>query len=163
MGNLLVRFPSSFLFCPPSLSLLRFFCSSARHTDSLNAVNLDVCVRSEIDHFTLPQDPFLGFTAATGDVSDNHEIVSVETHSIVHKPLSKGGTGRGRQLPGAYGSAGKTGDRGGTGGPGILRRTFGAIVGFVWFLIKVALVLGVIGGVVLYFYKHKRVHNAKRF
>lgn len=123
-----------------------------------------MCVCSEIDHFKLPQDPFLGFTAATGDVSDNHEIVSVETHSIVHKPLSQGGTGRGRQVPGAYGTTGKKGDTGGTGGgPGWIRRTFSAIVGFVWFLIKVALVAGVIGGVVLYCYKHKRVHNAKRF
>lgn len=118
---------------------------------------------SEIDHFKLPPEPFLGFTAATGDVSDNHELVSVETHSIVHKPLSQGGTGRGRALPGAWGKTGKAGATGGASGPGVIRRFCSAVFGFVWFLLKVALVVGAVGGGVFYFYRYKRVHSAKRF
>lgn len=39
-------------------------------------------------NLTIPHNPFLGFSAATGDVSDNHEIISVATNHIVYKKRS---------------------------------------------------------------------------
>ncbi|KAL1922763.1 uncharacterized protein VTP21DRAFT_9139 [Calcarisporiella thermophila] len=37
----------------------------------------------EISNVTLPSMPYLGFSAQTGDVSGNHDILSISTHSIV--------------------------------------------------------------------------------
>ncbi|KAK1922054.1 lectin [Papiliotrema laurentii] len=34
----------------------------------------------------LPDSPYVGFSAATGDVHDNHDIVSVQTFSVILKP-----------------------------------------------------------------------------
>lgn len=39
----------------------------------------------EVD-INLPDNPYIGFTAATGDVSDNHDIVSVQTYSATLYP-----------------------------------------------------------------------------
>ncbi|UOH83656.1 hypothetical protein LQV05_006390 [Cryptococcus neoformans] len=42
-----------------------------------------ICFETNVD---LPESPYIGFSAATGDVSDNHDIVSVNTYSLTLKP-----------------------------------------------------------------------------
>ncbi|KAK8853092.1 hypothetical protein IAR55_003793 [Kwoniella newhampshirensis] len=41
------------------------------------------CFETEVD---LPESPYIGFSSATGDVSDNHDIISVNTFSTTLKP-----------------------------------------------------------------------------
>lgn len=40
----------------------------------------------KVSNITIPERPYLGFSAATGDVSDNHDIVSVTSNAIIYKP-----------------------------------------------------------------------------
>ncbi|WWC91551.1 uncharacterized protein L201_006497 [Kwoniella dendrophila CBS 6074] len=42
-----------------------------------------LCFETPVD---LPDNPYIGFSAATGDVSDNHDIVSVNTFSATLRP-----------------------------------------------------------------------------
>ncbi|WVQ72960.1 hypothetical protein IAR50_002522 [Cryptococcus sp. DSM 104548] len=42
-----------------------------------------ICFETNVE---LPESPYIGFSAATGDVSDNHDIISVSTHSVTVKP-----------------------------------------------------------------------------
>lgn len=107
---------------------------------------------SEIDHYKLPESSFLGFSAATGQVSDNHEIISVNTHTIVHKPKEHNNTqargkGRGRSNR----------------GPGLLHRFFSSLFGWIWFTIKLVLLAGAMGGGAYYGLKLKQRKNVKRF
>ena len=37
-----------------------------------------------LPNITLPERPYLGFSASTGDVTDAHDIVSISTNSIVY-------------------------------------------------------------------------------
>ncbi|RDB25391.1 hypothetical protein Hypma_007451 [Hypsizygus marmoreus] len=42
-----------------------------------------------LKNITLPPNPFLGFTAMTGDVSDAHDIITVTTYSAILQPPEK--------------------------------------------------------------------------
>lgn len=42
------------------------------------------------ENLDLPDNPFLGFSAHTGDVSDNHDIISVTTSNIVYHAAAPG-------------------------------------------------------------------------
>lgn len=42
-----------------------------------------------IHDITIPTSPYLGFSAHTGQVSDNHDIVAVSTFAVVYHPLTK--------------------------------------------------------------------------
>ncbi|GAA5857235.1 hypothetical protein JCM8547_009390 [Rhodosporidiobolus lusitaniae] len=41
-----------------------------------------------IEGLELPSNPFLGFSALTGDVSDNHDIISVTTSNVAYHPAA---------------------------------------------------------------------------
>ncbi|KAG5638435.1 hypothetical protein H0H81_012652 [Sphagnurus paluster] len=43
-----------------------------------------------LTNITLPSNPFLGFSAMTGDVSDAHDIISVTTYSAILVPPEAG-------------------------------------------------------------------------
>ncbi|GAA5955006.1 hypothetical protein JCM21900_002758 [Sporobolomyces salmonicolor] len=43
-----------------------------------------------IEGLELPANPFLGFSAITGDVSDNHDIVSITTSNVAYHPPTAG-------------------------------------------------------------------------
>ncbi|WVQ84880.1 hypothetical protein IAT38_007043 [Cryptococcus sp. DSM 104549] len=45
------------------------------------------CFETNVD---LPDSPYIGFSAATGDVSDNHDIISVKTFSATLRPEHRG-------------------------------------------------------------------------
>ncbi|WVF73171.1 hypothetical protein IAT40_007990 [Kwoniella sp. CBS 6097] len=71
----------------------------------------------------LPDSPYIGFSAATGDVSDNHDIISINTFSATLRPqfrdaaqapVSAGAAGRGTSGKGR--PAGKTSGSGGAAG-----------------------------------------------
>ncbi|KAF5357380.1 hypothetical protein D9758_005926 [Tetrapyrgos nigripes] len=42
-----------------------------------------------VEGISLPSSPYLGFSAQTGDVSDNHDIIAISTYSAITKSLSK--------------------------------------------------------------------------
>ena len=92
----------------------------------------------------------MGFSAHTGDVSDEHDIISISTHNVVwHAPIA--GTSPRRRL---FNSRGKSeGARSSDGGVG----------GFVFALIKWLFfaVIVVIGVIVFRGYRMKK--SAKRF
>lgn len=135
-------------------------------------------------NLTFPERPFIGLTAATGDVSDAHDIISVQTSSIVYKQRSrkemeelrahhlgdsKKTKGR-KSVSGWWGKSGNTAstDSGGhayngNAGPGLFSRAFWGMFGFFWTLLKIAAVLGVVGAGVYAFYTRKKKYDAKRF
>ncbi|SCZ90739.1 BZ3500_MvSof-1268-A1-R1_Chr1-3g02202 [Microbotryum saponariae] len=57
-----------------------------------------------LDGFELPANPFLGFSALTGDVSDAHDIISITTSNIAYHPPSVENNNR---PPGSRGIPGK--------------------------------------------------------
>lgn len=128
-------------------------------------------------------------SAATGDVSDNHDIVSVTTNSIVYKQRSRkeleaarkyhlgegdksgkkaGWFSKSKKKPaGNTGSTASTDSGGhhynGNAGQGVFARTFKGFFGLLWLLIKLAAIAGVLGAAGYIFYKRKRKIDAKRF
>ncbi|OBZ69761.1 hypothetical protein A0H81_10231 [Grifola frondosa] len=78
---------------------------------------------------TLPLAPYVGFSAMTGDVSDNHDIISVTTYSAV---LSSPDAQRDK-----------------LGGAGKGKSVLAAAPGWTWTIIKVVLFLGVCAGVLV--------------
>lgn len=78
----------------------------------------------------LPNTAYLGFSAETGELSDNFDIISVETRNMYQAVTSKTGTGKSD-----YGSR-----RGGRGRP---EKKSGS---WSWFFFKVILFFGVLGG-----------------
>ncbi|KAJ2811714.1 hypothetical protein H4S07_001879, partial [Coemansia furcata] len=40
-----------------------------------------------ISNVTLPEDPYLGFTALTGDISDNHDLLAVRAETLSAEAL----------------------------------------------------------------------------
>ncbi|CAD6889351.1 unnamed protein product [Tilletia controversa] len=143
----------------------------------------------KVFNVTAPVNPYLGFTALTGAVSDNHDIVSVATNSLIfkHRTLdefrdqrakareSGGVKGKGRGKGISSGSSsnskrpspGRTNDHdyshsGGSGGAGFFAFVWGLVQVF-WMFFKWVLILGVIGGAVLVGLTYHRRQQAKRF
>ena len=77
----------------------------------------------------MPNSAYLGFSAETGELSDNFDIMTVETRNMYQAPGSRGRQG------GDVGSR-----RGGTGRP---EKTGGS---WTWFFFKVILFFAVVGG-----------------
>ena len=80
----------------------------------------------------MPNTAYLGFSAETGELSDNFDIVTVETRNMYQALDSKSGPGRG----GDPGSS----RRGGRGRP---EKKGGS---WTWFFFKVILFFGLVGG-----------------
>ncbi|GAA99123.1 uncharacterized protein L969DRAFT_621617 [Mixia osmundae IAM 14324] len=95
-----------------------------------------------IRNLTLPGSPFLGFTAATGDVSDDHDIVSVSAYNALYHSPSANAPKRSRRSSSSAGSK-------------FLR--------FVTTLIKWLAILVVIGVAAIAFRGWKTQRNNKRF
>ncbi|KAI1326382.1 concanavalin A-like lectin/glucanase domain-containing protein [Xylariaceae sp. FL0255] len=88
-----------------------------------------LCFESN-DPPSIPSVTYLGFSAETGELSDNHEIISIEAKNLY---TTGGGSGQGNMNAG-----GRSGRRGGKG-----RKQGGS---WTWFLFKIALVFLAIGG-----------------
>lgn len=83
----------------------------------------------------LPTAPYLGFSAETGELSENFDIISVEAKTIYSTSGSSGS-------PGSKQEASRRGGRGGRGG-----RPEESSGGWGWFFIKMILFIGVaVGG-----------------
>jgi mannose-binding lectin 2 len=133
----------------------------------------------KLGNLTVPASPYVGITAATGDVSDNHDVISITTTSIVYKDMTKKEKEQLRAHHLGDGKAGKKGrkwlsyksaskDSGGhayngNAGPGLFARAFGSLFSLLWMLFKVAAVLGIIGAAAYIFMKRKKKLDAKRF
>lgn len=125
----------------------------------------------KLEDVKLPQRPYLGYSALTGDVSDAHDVVSVSSSSIVYKNRSyselaaerlkhfpKDGskspydTSSSRRGGGLFSSTG-----------GFLAGFFHGIFTFLWFLIKWGLVVAVIAGLAVVGLRWRKARDAKRF
>lgn len=132
----------------------------------------------KLGNLTFPENPYLGLTAATGDVSDNHDIISVTTSSIVYKQQTKkeidelriyhlgdNKAKAGRKSAGGWWSSGSAAaDSGGhayngNAGPGLFSRTFFGMFSLLWMLLKLAAVVGVVGAGVYAFYMRKKKYD----
>ncbi|GAA5977319.1 hypothetical protein JCM11641_000063 [Rhodosporidiobolus odoratus] len=95
-----------------------------------------------IEGLELPSNPFLGFSALTGDVSDAHDIISITTSNVAYHPP-------------AGSSSGKPPPRRGVPGASF----FSALFSFLkWVLLLVVVVAGVIA-----FRGRRAARDAKRF
>ncbi|GAA5872575.1 hypothetical protein JCM16303_004568 [Sporobolomyces ruberrimus] len=94
-----------------------------------------------IEGLELPQNPFLGFSSVTGDVSDAHDIVSITTSNVAYHPPSGGNSAPPR--------------RSGIKGSGFFSLLFSLIK---WLLLVVVVVVGVMA-----FKARKATRDAKRF
>ncbi|MBW0464532.1 hypothetical protein O181_004247 [Austropuccinia psidii MF-1] len=89
-------------------------------------------------NYTLPQDPFLGFSAHTGEVSDAHEIISVSTNGLVYHPPNSP-----RPNPDKKHQSWHDGTAGGIGSGGL--GFWGGAIAYLGWLIKWGTVLGCLG------------------
>lgn len=136
----------------------------------------------KLDNITLPLNPYLGFSALTGDVSDNHDLVSVTSSNIVYrnrtpqqlreerkkhfpekfgvKPKKKGwsfgGNTKGYSSDVASNTSGR---KSGGGFTGFVKGVFG----FLFFLIKWALILAAVGALGMLGWQWRKRQNMKRF
>ncbi|GAA5922220.1 Uip5p [Sporobolomyces koalae] len=94
-----------------------------------------------VEGLELPQNPFLGFSAVTGDVSDAHDIVSITTSNVAYHPPSAGNSPPPR--------------KGGRPGSGFFSFLFSLIK---WLLLVIVVVVGVMA-----FKARKATRDAKRF
>ncbi|TKY88785.1 hypothetical protein EX895_002416 [Sporisorium graminicola] len=137
----------------------------------------------KLDNVTLPLNPYLGFSALTGDVSDNHDIVSVTTSNIVYrnktpqqmhemkkklfpekygvKNSKKKGWSFGGNTKGYSSDVSEPSTRGsGRGGfAGFVLGLFGVL----FWLIKWALILAAVGALVMLGLQYQKRQNMKRF
>ena len=95
----------------------------------------------------MPNTAYLGFSAHTGELSDNFDIVSVETRNLYNPVASQSG----RSAPGS-----KAG-----GGPA--RSTKQQSGGWSWFLLKVVLFFLVIGGAYVGYTAYRSRQNKNRY
>ncbi|SCV68665.1 BQ2448_786 [Microbotryum intermedium] len=95
-----------------------------------------------LDGFELPANPFLGFSALTGDVSDAHDIISITTSNIAYHPPSVESNNR---PPGSRGIPGK------------------AFFGFIGRLLKWFVLLAIVAAVWIGYKNWKKTKNHKRF
>ncbi|PWY99941.1 hypothetical protein BCV70DRAFT_102905 [Testicularia cyperi] len=138
----------------------------------------------KLDNITMPTNPYLGFTALTGDVSDAHDVVSVSTSNIVYRNRTPEQIRQQRikQFPEKYGVAkpkksswnfgGNTKGsskeigsvhEGQSSGRGGFLGFLGAIFGFLFTLIKWALILAAVGAIVMLGLQYQKRRNMKRF
>ncbi|GAA5896686.1 Uip5p [Sporobolomyces salmoneus] len=94
-----------------------------------------------VEGLELPQNPFLGFSSVTGDVSDAHDIVSITTSNVAYHPPSAGNSPPPR--------------RSGLPGSGFFSLLFSLIK---WLLLVVVVVVGYMA-----FKARKATRDAKRF
>ncbi|KAL9940323.1 hypothetical protein V8E36_001028 [Tilletia maclaganii] len=139
----------------------------------------------KVYNVTAPVNPYLGFTALTGAVHDNHDIVSVSTNSLIfkHRTLEEFRDQREKAREGKAGAKGKGRGR----GKGRNKRPspgqtsdhdydphyrstgshlyifFQGLFTLIWVLFKWVIIIGVIAGVVLVGLTHHRRQQAKRF
>lgn len=136
----------------------------------------------KLDNITLPLNPYLGFSALTGDVSDNHDLVSVTTSNIVYrnrtpaqlreerikhfpekfgvKPKKKGWSfGGNTKGHSSDVSSPHTKSSGGGGLVGAIKGLFG----FLFFLVKWALILAAVGALGMLGWQWRKRQNMKRF
>jgi len=118
----------------------------------------------KLENIALPNEAYLGFSAFTGDVSDNHDLISVSTNNVVYKPRNAHQLKDHRDEIFRPVEDGKNGKKnrswdsknyfGGVGGGSSASRNksngfFSGLFGFIWFLIKWVLILATIGGLIL--------------
>lgn len=137
----------------------------------------------KLDNITLPVNPYLGFSALTGEVSDNHDIVSVTTSNIVYrnrtpqqlreerikhfpdkfgqKQKKKGGWSFGGNTKGYSSDVTNVKDKS-AGRGGFVGFVVG-VFGFFFWLIKWGLVIAAIGAVVMLGLQYQKRQNMKRF
>ncbi|SAM84315.1 related to vesicular integral-membrane protein VIP36 [Ustilago bromivora] len=141
----------------------------------------------KLDNITLPLNPYLGFSALTGDVSDNHDVVSITSSNLVYrnrtpqqlrqekikhfpekfgaKPKKKawsfGGNTKGWSSD--VNSVGGSGNKGGAGVRAGFVRFVKDVFGFGFFLLKWGLVLAAVGALVLLGLQYRKKQNMKRF
>jgi mannose-binding lectin 2 len=60
-----------------------------------------------VQNFKVPPVAYLGFSAETGELSDNHDIISVKSHNLYRK--NPGGASSGSKAQSAGSPGGKTG------------------------------------------------------
>lgn len=102
----------------------------------------------------IPQIAYLGFSAETGELSDNHDIISVKSKNLysasgkVNKAAAGGSGGIGRNKKGGQGKGGK-----GKGGGG----------SWTWFLVKLVLLGVVVGGAYVGYTAWRANRRSSRF
>lgn len=139
----------------------------------------------KLDNITFPVNPYLGFSALTGEVSDNHEVISIATSNIVYrnrtaqqikeqkmqhfpekfgikKPKTSrwsfGGNTKGHSEDEfSRGSSGHSKSGGGFFG------LIGSFFRLIFTLVKWALVLAAIGAIVMLGLQYQKRKNLKRF
>jgi lectin, mannose-binding 2 len=96
----------------------------------------------------IPQIAYLGFSAETGELSDNHDIISVRARNLYMSPKSsgsgKGSAGAGKTKPKKF----KKKQEGGS---------------WFWFLVKIMLVAVVLGGGYVGFTAYRATKKTHRF
>lgn len=134
----------------------------------------------KLGNLTIPNNPFLGFSAATGDVSDSHEILSVATSHIVYKKRTKKELDEARlyhlgnpkktkkskskggfSLWGSSSSSSSTTDSGGHSyngneGGNFFKRFFGGLFSFAWTLFKWGAAVALVGAAGYAYYMRKK-------
>ncbi|CAO1637213.1 unnamed protein product [Sympodiomycopsis kandeliae] len=129
----------------------------------------------KLENVRLPQNPYLGFTSLTGDVSDAHDIISVSSNQIVFNPKSYAEleAERKKHFPtdgSKQNTAGSDFYQGGGSKNAPYRSTHGVIKGFFGglfsifkFVIKWGFILALLAGVVYLGLKWQKARDAKRF
>ncbi|WWC94695.1 hypothetical protein V866_001543 [Kwoniella sp. B9012] len=107
-----------------------------------------LCFETPVD---LPESPYIGFTAATGDVSDNHDIVAINTFSATLRPQY-----RTDQVPLAADA--KSQGRSGMGRPSPKSSSGGGAAGWFLFILKGIGILAFIAFAIAAF----RTYNAQK-
>lgn len=130
----------------------------------------------KLGNLTVPNNPYVGFSAATGDVSDNHEIISVATSHIVYKKRTrkeldearkyhlgdgkKKGKSKGKGFS-LWSSSSSTTDAGGhayngNAGGNIFKRFFGSLFSFAWTMFKWGAAVALVGAAGYAYYMRKK-------
>ncbi|KDN48177.1 concanavalin A-like lectin/glucanase [Tilletiaria anomala UBC 951] len=113
-----------------------------------------------LENIAIPEHPFLGFTALTGDVSDNHDIISVETHTIVAKPKTSPQMRADREASKSKAEGRKQRHPSSSNVSGGF---FAFLFSFIFTLIKWAIIIGAVGTAVMFGLRYKKKQDAKRF
>lgn len=138
----------------------------------------------KLDNITLPVNPYLGFSALTGDVSDNHDIVSVTTSNIVYRNRTPHQMRemRKQHFPEKYGvktkkktwsfggnTKGWSSDisepsvKSGGGGRGGFVGFVVGVFGVVFWLVKWGLILAAVGALIMLGLQYQKRQSMKRF
>ena len=97
----------------------------------------------------MPNTAYLGFSAETGELSDNFDIISVETRNMYSAISSNTGSGRqGTESGSRRGGRGRKEKKGGS---------------WSWFFFRIILFCGVVGGSYVGFTKYRTNQRSSRF